>query len=97
MLPKTNEIDFEEYTDLVYGVFELRKKGLAFFFRYKNEEFVIVSRYNQLSFINNDNLLDFQFSSNSLKLRYENIKSHKKFISRFFKMRNMYLNDLNKL
>ena len=97
MLPKTNEIDFEEYTDLVYGVFELRKKGLAFFFRYKNEEFVIVSRYNQLSFINNDNLLDFQFSTNSLKLRYENIKSHKKFISRFFKMRNMYLNDLNKL
>jgi len=97
MLPKTNEIDFEEYTDLVYGVFELRKKGLAFFFRYKNEEFVIVSRYSQLSFINNDNLLDFQFSTNSLKLRYENIKSHKKFISRFFKMRNMYLNDLNKL
>ena len=60
MLPKTNEIDFEEYTDLVYGVFELRKKGLAFFFRYKNEEFVIVSIYNQLSFINNDNLLDFK-------------------------------------
>ena len=97
MLPKNDEIDFEEYTDLVFGVFELRKKGLAFFFRYKNEEFVIVSRYNQISFINNDNLLDFQFSSHSLKFRYENIKSHKKFISRFFKMRNMYLNDLEKL
>ena len=97
MLPKHDEVEFEKYTDLVYGVFELRKKGLAFFFRYKNEEFVIVSIYNQLSFINNDNLLDFQFSSFSLKLRYEDIKSHKKFISRFFRMRNMYLNDLNKL
>ena len=97
MLSKNNEIDFEDYTDLVYGVFELRKKGLAFFFRYKNEEFVIVSRYNQLSFINNDNLLDFQFSSRSLKLSYKNIKSHKKFVYRYFKMRNKYLNNLNKL
>ena len=97
MLPKTFEIDFVEHTDLVYGVFELRKKGVAFFFRYKNEEFVIVSRYNQSGFISNDNLLDFQFSSNSLKLRYENIKSHKKFISRYYKMRNMYLNNTKKL
>ena len=96
MLPNHHKIDFEEYTDLVYGVFELRKKGLAFFFRFKNEEFVIVSLYNQSSFINNDNLLDFQFSSFTLKLRYEDIKSHKKFISRFFRMRNMYLNDFNK-
>ena len=97
MFPNHDEVKFEDYTDLVYGVFELRKKGLAFFFRFKNEEFVIVSIYNQLSFINNDNLLDFQFSSFSLKLRYEDIKSHKKFMSRFFRMRNMYLNDLNKL
>lgn len=97
ILPKHDEVKFEEYTDLVYGVFELRKKGLAFFFRFKNEEFVIVSIYNQLSFINNDNLLDFQFSSFSLKLSYEDTKSHKKFISRFFKMRNMYLNNSNKL
>ena len=96
ILPKHDDVDFEEYTDLVYGVFELRKRGLAFFFRFKNEEYVIVSLYNQLSFTNNDNLLDFQFSSFSLKLRYEDLKSHKKFISRFFKMRNMYLNDLNK-
>ena len=26
MLPKHDEVEFEEYTDLVYGVFELRKK-----------------------------------------------------------------------
>ena len=48
MFPKNGEIEFKNYTDLVYGVFELRKKGLAFYFRYKNEEFVIVSIYNQL-------------------------------------------------
>ena len=92
MHPKINEIDFEEYTDIVYGVFELRKNGLAFYFRYKNEEYIIVSRYNQLSFLNNDNVLDFQFSSFNLKLHYKNIKSHKRFISRFLNCRNLYLN-----
>ena len=97
VLPKNTEIDLENYTDLVYGVFELRKKGLAFYFRYKNEEFVIVSHYNQLSFISNDNLLDFQFSSHSLKLAYENIKSHKKFLSKYYKMKNMHLKNSNKL
>ena len=91
MFPKNGEIEFKNYTDLVYGVFELRKKGLAFYFRYKNEEFVIVSRYNQLSFINSDKLLDFQFSSFNLMLGYEDIKSHKKFISRYYKMRNLNL------
>lgn len=92
MRPKNNEIDFEEYTDLVYGVFELRKNGLAFYFRYKNEEYIILSRYNQLSFVNNDGILDFQLSSYNLKLQYENIKSHKKFISRFLNIRNLHLN-----
>ena len=92
MHPKINEIDFEEYTDIVYGVFELRKNGLAFYFRYKNEEYIIVSRYNQLSFLNNDNVIDFQFSSCNLKLHYKNIKSHKRFISRFLNCRNLYLN-----
>ena len=92
VLPKNTEIDLENYTDLVYGVFELRKNGLAFYFRYKNEEYIIVSRYNQLSFLNNDNVLDFQFSSCNLKLHYKNIKSHKRFISRFLDFRNLHLN-----
>ena len=92
MRPKNKKFDFEDYTDLVYGAFELRKSGLAFYFRYKNEEYIILSRYNQLSFLNNDGILDFQFSSCNLKLYYENIKSHKKFISRFLNIRNIYLN-----
>ena len=60
--------------------------------RYKNEEYIIVSRYNQISFLNNDGVFDFQFSSCNVKLHYENIKMHKKFISRIFNIRNMYLN-----
>ena len=91
---QTNKDDFniEDYTDLVCGAFELRKNGIAFYFRYKNEEYIIVSRYNQISFLNNDGVFDFQFSSCNVKLHYENIKMHKKFISRIFNIRNMYLN-----
>ena len=92
MRPKNKEIDFEEYTDLVYGAFELRKSGIAFYFRYKNEEYIILSRYNQLSFLNNDGILDFQFSSCNLKLHYKNIKSHKRFISRFLNFRSFSSN-----
>ena len=74
MFPKNGEIEFKNYKDLVYGVFELRKKGLAFISDTKNEEYVIVSRYNQLSLLNSDKLFDFQFSSHNLMLGYENLK-----------------------
>ena len=49
--PKNFEIDIEEYTDLVYCTFELRTKGVAVYFRHKNEEYVLMSRYNQISFL----------------------------------------------
>ena len=60
--PKSFEIDFENYTDLVYCTFELRTKGVAVYFRHKNEEYVLMSRYNQISFLKNDRILDCIYS-----------------------------------
>ncbi len=89
--PKNFEIDFEEYTDLVYCTFELRTKGIAVFFRHKNEEYVIMSRYNQISFLNNDGILEVQISNFTIKLNVVDCKGHKKFIRKFIESRNMFM------
>ena len=87
--PKSFEIDFEEYTDLVYCTFELRTKGVAVYFRHKNEEYVLMSRYNQISFLNNDGVLEVQINDYTIKLKVVDSKGHKKFIRKFLESRNV--------
>lgn len=87
--PKSFEIDFEEYTDLVYCTFEIRTKGVAVYFRYKNEEYILMSRYNQISFLNNDGILDLQINNYNIKLKVLENKSHNKFIRKFVEVRNL--------
>ena len=87
--PKSFEIDFEEYTDLVYCTFELRTKGAAVYFRHKNEEYVLMSRYNQISFLNNDGVLEVQINDYTIKLKVVDSKDHKKFIRKFLESRNV--------
>jgi len=86
--PKNFEIDFEEYTDLVYGTFELRTEGLAVYFRHKNEEYILMSRYNQISFLNNDGVLEVQINDYTIRLKVIDSKGHKKFIRKFIESRN---------
>tara|TARA_B100000963_G_scaffold101670_1_gene87966 strand:- start:5134 stop:5544 length:411 start_codon:yes stop_codon:yes gene_type:complete len=87
--PKSFEIDFEEYTDLVYCTFELRIKGVAIYFRHKNEEYVIMSRYNQVSFLNNDGILEVQQNNHTIKLKIVDKKGHKKFLRKFIESRKL--------
>ena len=86
--PKNFEIDFEEYTDLVYCTFEVRTKGAAVYFRHKNEEYILMSRYNQISFLNNDGVLEVQINDYTIKLKVVDSKGHKKFIRKFIESRN---------
>ena len=88
--PKSYEIDFEEYTDLVYCTFELRIKGIAMYFRHKNEEYVLMSRYNQVSFLNNDGTLEVQQSNYTIKLKVVDSKGHKKFLRKFIESRELF-------
>ena len=82
------EIDFEDYTDLVYCTFELRTKGVAVYFRHKNEEYIIMSRYNQISFLKNESILEVQINGYSIKLNVIHNKDHKKFIRKLIECRN---------
>jgi len=86
--PKCFEIDFEDYTDLVYCTFELRTKGVAAYFRHKNEEYVLMSRYNQMSFLKNDRILEVQMNNYSIKLNIVNGKDHKRFVRKLVESRN---------
>jgi hypothetical protein len=86
--PKNFEIDFEEYTDLVYCTFELRTKGVAVYFRHKNEEYVLMSRYNQISFLNNDGVFEVQVNTYIIKIKVTDIKGHKKFLRKLIGSRN---------
>ena len=86
--PKNFEIDFEEYTDLVYCTFEVRTKGVAVYFRHKNEEYILMSRYNQISFLNNDGVLEVQINDYTIKLKVVDSKGHKKFIRKIIESRN---------
>ena len=86
--PKNFEIDFEEYTDLVYCTFEVRTKGVAVYFRHKNEEYILMSRYNRISFLNNDGVLEVQINDYTIKLKVVDSKGHKKFIRKFIESRN---------
>jgi hypothetical protein len=86
--PKNFEIDFEEYTDLVYCTFELRTKGVAVYFRHKNEEYVLMSRYNQISFLNNDGVFEVQVNNYRIKIKVVDSKGHKKFIRKLIDSRN---------
>ena len=85
--PKNFEIDIEEYTDLVYCTFELRTKGVAVYFRHKNEEYVLMSRYNQISFLNNDEILEVQINNYTIQLKVKDSKGHKKFIRKLMERR----------
>ena len=86
--PKNFEIDFEEYTDLVYCTFEIRTKGVAVYFRHNNEEYILMSRYNRISFLNNDGVLEVQVNDYTIKLKVVDSKGHKKFIRKFIESRN---------
>ena len=86
--PSKFDLDFVEYTDLVYCSIELRKKGMAMYFRFKNEEYVILSRYNQITYTTNDRSFDLQAGGFLLNLEISNSNNHKKFMTRMITCRN---------
>ncbi len=82
------DLNFEKDEELIYCTIELRKKGLALYFRHRNEEYISASRFNQFSFLNNDGIFEIQMNSIQLKLKIADRKRHKKFLQRLMKCRS---------
>ena len=48
-----------------------------------------MSRYNQISFLNNDEILEVQINNYTIQLKVVDSKGHKKFIRKLIERRNL--------
>ena len=85
--PESIGISEEKSNDLLHGNFELKKEGMAFYFRYLNDEYAIVGRYNQITFQTNDRCFELQMGTHSIKMEIKSKKGHLTFLKNFAKHR----------
>ena len=85
---KNLKITLENHTDSVYLNFDLREKGLVFYFRFFNTEYVEFCPYNLLTFQSSDNSFTIQTDQNIYKFRIIKKKNHLKFIQKLYNLKN---------
>ena len=81
-------IDIENYNNTVGVNFDLREKGIVFFFRYNNNEFVEACIYPKITIQSNDNIFVSQTDKNLYKFDVLNTQNHLKFVKNFFNYKN---------
>ena len=81
-------IDIENYNNTVGVNFDLREKGIVFFFRYNNNEFVEACIYPKITIQSNDNIFVVQTDKNLYKFDVLNSQNHLKFVKNFFNYKN---------
>ena len=84
ILPEHKEIDLSNFNDSIFLNFDLRKKGIVFYFRYKNTEYVEACPFYSLTFQSNDKSLVMQTDKYSYSFEILNEKNHKKFILKIY-------------
>ena len=80
-------INFEEYYNTVYLNFDLREKGIVFYFRYNNTEYVEFCPFYSLTFQSNDMSFIIQSDINSYTFKIMDITKHKKFMIKLYKFK----------
>ena len=78
------DINFEEYNNTVYLNFDLRSKGIVFYFRFKNTEYVEFCPFYSLTFQSNDKSFIIQTDTNTYNFEIMNSKKHKQFILKLY-------------
>ena len=82
--PEKKSLSIDSYSDSIYLNFDLRLKGLVFYFRYKNTEYVEFCSYNQLSFQTSDNVFTLQTDKCHYKFQIIYLKSHYNFLKNLY-------------
>ena len=77
-------INFEEYNDTVYLNFDLRPKGIVFYFRFKNTEYVEFCPFYSLTFQSNDRSFIVQTDIYTYSFEIMNANKHKEFIVKLY-------------
>ena len=81
-------INFENYNNTVYLNFDLRDKGIVFYFRYKNTEYVEFCPFHFLTFQSNDSSFILQTDIYTYNFEIMNTNKHKAFILKLYDFTN---------
>lgn len=84
-------INFERYHNTVYLNFDLRSKGIVFYFRYNNTEYVEFFSFHSLTFQSNDSSFIMQSDVIKYTFKIKDVKKHKKFILKLYEFKNKNL------
>lgn len=82
--PSHKMIDLENFNDNIFLNFDLRFKGIVFYFRYKNTEYVEFCPYYKLTFQSSDNQFVIQTDFYIYTFKINNKKEHKKFLIKLY-------------
>lgn len=75
--------------DLLNCNFEIKKEGLAMYFRIVNEEYALVGRFNQITFQTSDHCFELQINGIAIKTEILNPKAHLAFLKNYYKYRTL--------
>ena len=75
--------------DLLNCNFEIKKEGLAMYFRIVNEEYALVGRFNQITFQTSDHCFELQINGIDIKTEILNPKAHLAFLKNYYKYRTL--------
>jgi len=85
----TSKIDFEfDNMNSTYLNFDLWNKGIVFYFRFKNSEFIVTCPYYKTSFQSSDDTFTIQSDNIIFDFKILNPSSHMKFIKQLYKFKN---------
>jgi hypothetical protein len=87
-------IGFRKNNDIISCNFEIKKNGLAMYFRIVNEEYTLVGRFNQITFQTSESHFELQISGIAIKTKIMNSREHMRFLKTYSKYRT-FPNDNN--
>ena len=86
--PEKKNLSLDNFSDSIYLNFDLRLKGLVFYFRYKNTEYVEFCPFHFLTFQSNDSSFILQTDIYTYNFEIMNTKKHKAFILKLYDFTN---------
>ena len=85
----TSKLDFEfDNMNSTYLNFDLWNKGIVFYFRFNNSEFIVTCPYYKTSFQSSDDKFTIQGDNIIFDFKILNPSSHMKFIKQLYKFKN---------
>tara|TARA_B100001093_G_C26739029_1_gene975800 strand:- start:571 stop:990 length:420 start_codon:yes stop_codon:yes gene_type:complete len=80
-------VGFKKNNDIISCNFEIKKRGLAMYFRIINEEYALVGRFNQVTFQTSEYNFELQINGIAVKTEIMNQKEHMIFLKTYSKYR----------